>query len=288
MENYHKYLHISPQEEAWDFYVTTAGYNKTNKNDQYPDKKRHPQDHSFSWNKGRILDGYYIVFITSGQGIFESAETAPKIINEGSCFILFPGIWHRYKPDPKFGWEEYWVGFKGPYPEKIMNRFFSAGHPFVDTGFNKELLSAFVQLLKTISESQIGYQQIVSGITLQILGILNTTSIHEKLNSDPESVWVSKVMFKLQTALDRQVHMETLIAEFPVSYSKFRSSFKRLVGKSPNQYHLYLRLKKSAELLTNTTLTISEIAYQTGFESLYYFSRLFKKKYGVSPKQYRL
>lgn len=288
MENYHKYLHISPEEEAWDFYVTTAGYNKINKNDQYPDKKQHPQDHAFSWNKGRILDGYYIVFISNGQGVFESAQTAPKIINEGSCFILFPGIWHRYKPDPKFGWEEYWVGFKGQYPENVMNRFFNAAHPFVDTGFNSDLFSAFVHLLKTISESQIGYQQIISGITLQILGILNTIRINEKLNSDPESVWVSKVMFKLQTELDKQVNMEELVEEFPVSYSKFRSSFKRLVGKSPNQYHLYLRLKKAEELLTNTTLTVSEIAYQTGFESLYYFSRLFKKKYGVSPKQYRL
>jgi transcriptional regulator GlxA family with amidase domain len=56
---------------------------------------------------------------------------------------------------------------------------------------------------------------------------------------------------------------------------------------SPNQYLLKLRLDKVKELLSNTNLSISEITYQTGFESVSYLSKLFKKKDKVTPRDYR-
>lgn len=287
MNNYHKYLHIRDIDRDLGFYVTTVGYNKIDKHTQYPDVSQHPEDHVFSWNKGRILDGYYIVFITSGRGVFESANTAPRVIESGMCFLLFPGIWHRYKPDPAFGWEEYWVGFNGNYPQHVMNRLFDPRSPFIKTGLSKDIMAAFTQLLGTVSQAQMGYQQIIAGTTLQIIGLLNRINLTEKTDNDPESIWVSKAILTLQSELANPIRMEDLAAEFPISYSKFRKSFKRLTGKSPNQYHLDLRLDKAEELLKTTHLTVTEIGYHTGFDSPFYFSRLFKKKFGISPKTLR-
>ncbi|WP_257669778.1 helix-turn-helix domain-containing protein [Parapedobacter tibetensis] len=287
MDNYHKYLHVSDLDKDWQFYVNTVGYCKTNKNMHYPDMSKHPKDHVFSWNKGRILDGYYIVFITNGSGTFESAKTAPQQVEAGTCFILFPGIWHRYKPNPLVGWEEYWVGFNGAYPQHIMEKFFNRKNPFIKTGLNKDLLAAFTLLLGTVSQAQIGYPQLISGIALQVLGLLNNIRLADNINNDPESIWVSQAVFMLQNQLSNSVNMEELVEQFPISYSKFRKSFKRLTGKSPNQYHLDLRLDKAEELLKNTNLSVKEIGYHTGFDSPYYFSRAFKGKFGVSPKIFR-
>ncbi|MGK6350025.1 helix-turn-helix domain-containing protein [Parapedobacter sp. DT-150] len=287
MNNYHKYLHISDVDREFGFYVTTVGYSKIDKHAHYPDVTQHPADHVFSWNKGRILDGYYVVFITSGRGVFESAKTPPQTIETGTCFILFPGIWHRYKPNPAFGWEEYWVGFNGSFPRQVMDTFFHPENPFVETGLSKELMAAFIQLLNAVSQVQIGYQQIITGIVLQVIGLLNRVNLTAKNDNDPESIWVSKAIFKLQHELSNPIYMQDLVAEFPLSYSTFRKSFKRITGKSPNQYHLDLRLDKAEELLKSTSLTVQEIGYHTGFESPYYFSRLFKKKFGVSPKGFR-
>ena len=283
MENHHKYLHIRNIDRDLGFYINTVGYTKIEKHTRYPEIG-HPADHVFSWNKGRILDGYYVVFITGGRGLFESAKTPPQVIESGSCFLLFPGIWHRYKPDPKFGWEEYWVGFNGEYPRQVMGRLFHVETPFIKTGLSKDLLTAFTQLLGTVSQVEAGYQQVVAGITLQIIGLLNRINLTEKTDNDPASVWVSKAILKLQSELSNAVRMEDLIEEFPISYSSFRKSFKRITGESPNQYHLNLRLNKAEELLKTTTLTVTEIGYHTGFDSPFYFSRLFKKKFGVSPK----
>lgn len=288
MDNYFKYLNITPLEEKWGLYVTTVGYSKIKPNQTYPNNDQHPQNHSFNWNNGRILNGFYIIFISRGKGTFESAKTNPMAINAGTCFFLYPGIWHRYKPDKNSGWEEYWVGFNGVYATELMNKdFFSCKNPFINVGLNRELLNVFHHLLEIVRKSNAGYPQVIAGITLQIMGIVNSVSLYEYKENDPIHMLISKAKFLIQESLEKPIQMEQLVQELPMGYSSFRKAFKKETGESPNQYYLNLRLNRAKDLLLTTNLNINEIADQTGFESVFYFSKLFKKKNGISPKYYR-
>lgn len=288
MKNYHKYLTITKTEKDWNFYITTVGYSHTSPNEPYPPQKGHPSTHVFTWDKGRILNGYYLVFISRGQGIFESALTAPRIISEGTCFFLYPNIWHRYKPNITTGWEEYWVGFNGSYPDDIMSKnLFSPQNPFIEAGLNEHLLVLFQRLLESVQNATPGYHQIISGITLEILGLAHTISIFKKQSEDGDMLLIHKSMFLLRESLESPLDIQKLIQKLPMGYSKFRKLFKSETGYSPHQYHLNLRIDKAKELLQTTELNIKEIAYQTGFESEFYFSKLFRKKAGTSPTDYR-
>jgi signal transduction histidine kinase/DNA-binding response OmpR family regulator/ligand-binding sensor domain-containing protein len=62
---------------------------------------------------------------------------------------------------------------------------------------------------------------------------------------------------------------------------------KELTNMTPSELIRHLRLKRSAALLTTTSLSVSEIYYQTGFNNQSYFYREFKKMYGFSPMDYR-
>jgi AraC-like DNA-binding protein len=288
MNNFHKYLAITPLEEAWGFYLTTVGYSKTDPNQVYPCNTEHPLTHSFTWNKGRILNGYYLVFISKGKGVFESALSEPTVIKAGTCFFLFPGVWHRYRPDPESGWEEHWIGFKGSYPDQLMNEgFFSSDFPVVSPGINETLLTLIRKILDHVRSGTIGYHQVIPGIMLQILGLVHALSTNKGLNYDEDRQAVEKAKFFLRENLENSPDMPMLLKELPMSYSKFRKLFKEVTGESPNQYHLNLRLDKAKELLNTTNLNVTEVAYNLGFESVFYFSKLFKKKNGVSPKSYR-
>lgn len=75
--------------------------------------------------------------------------------------------------------------------------------------------------------------------------------------------------------------------ECGISERNFYSAFKKWSGKTPVDYRNEIRTTAAASLLTSTNLSVSEIAFKTGFEDPYYFSRVFKKKYGVSPAVYR-
>lgn len=289
MQNYQKYLNIGPAEINWGLYVNTIGFAKVAARKIYPDNKAHPTDHSFTWNNGRILNGYYIVFITKGAGILESAKTKGYNIKAGTCFLLFPGIWHRYKPDPQSGWEEYWVGFNGKNIDELMRSgLFNPENPFIDIGLNEEVLHLFHQMIDSVKTGKIGYRQIIPGIILQMLGLLNAISKFQNDTGSKNEKLVSKAKFLLQESIEKPISLEDISRELPMGYSSFRKIFKEITGLSPNQYQLELRLEKAKTLLNTTNLTIKEVAYQTGFESIFYFSRMFKKKNNIPPKDFRI
>ena len=106
MKNFNKYLNISELEVNWGFYVTGTGFSKIDIYQSYPDNAHHPKTHTFNWDKGRILNDYYLIFVPDGKGVFEMAGLPSFNISAGDCFILYPGVWHRYKPDPNVGWIE--------------------------------------------------------------------------------------------------------------------------------------------------------------------------------------
>ena len=64
-------------------------------------------------------------------------------------------------------------------------------------------------------------------------------------------------------------------------------AFKRATGMPFVQYLKHYRLEKAAALLRETDRTILEIAMETGFDNLSYFTRSFKEKYGISPGKFR-
>ena len=74
----------------------------------------------------------------------------------------------------------------------------------------------------------------------------------------------------------------------PLGYSKSQLYRKMifLFGKSPNAFIKEYRLNKALELLTRRTENISEIAYETGFNSPSYFSKCFQKRYDLVPSDY--
>jgi AraC-like DNA-binding protein len=288
MKYFYKYLPVTETEKKWGFYITSAGYNHINPKEIYPSSGGHPSTHVFTWNKGRILDGYYLVFIGGGEGIFESAVTTPHMITAGNCFFLFPDVGHRYKPNLNTGWEEYWIGFNGTYPRDLMSKdFFTPQNPFVEMGLHEPLLILFRRLLETVQTGSPGYHQIISGVALEILGLVFSVSMYREQKEDLANQLVEKAMFILRESLEEPVNVQQMARELPMGYSKFRKEFKRVVGLSPHEYHLMLRLEKAKELLLSTNLNINEIAYQTGFDSVFYFSRLFKKKTGQPPTFYR-
>lgn len=84
-----------------------------------------------------------------------------------------------------------------------------------------------------------------------------------------------------------QFTTETLCRITNLSASSLRRRFKQHTGKSPGAFIQDLRLMVAARRLLVTDERISDIAYQVGFEDPNYFSRMFRKNFGVSPQAYR-
>ncbi|MCE5266459.1 MAG: AraC family ligand binding domain-containing protein [Planctomycetaceae bacterium] len=93
-QEYFRYLPVSERDVQWDLYVTGAGRSSVPPGSRYP-RSVHPQLYQFAWDRGRVLPEYQTLYITRGQGIFESKPTGRREIKTGSVLLLFPGVWHR-------------------------------------------------------------------------------------------------------------------------------------------------------------------------------------------------
>ena len=112
--DYFHYLPENPLCASWGCTATALGRTRIQPGSAYP-PQRHPDAHHFTWESGRILESFQVVYISSGQGTFESARTpGPQPVKGGSLLVLFPGVWHRYAPDPAVGWVEQWLEYRSP------------------------------------------------------------------------------------------------------------------------------------------------------------------------------
>ena len=120
-----KHLQISPKDKSWGLAVTTAGYQHVSPEDASY-LSLHPDGYPFPEDGRRVLNEYQLVYITRGSGYFESASCSRTKIEAGTMFMLFPGEWHTFSPDPTTGWDDHWVGFNGSIiDDKIKTGFFT-------------------------------------------------------------------------------------------------------------------------------------------------------------------
>ncbi len=111
--------------------------------------------------------------------------------------------------------------------------------------------------------------------------------MHDKFRKDPLHIKYKKIM-KGITFLEQNyindVPTQTLATMCSLSGSQFRRLFKIYAGMSPVEYRNKLRLDKAHALLNDNMCNVTEAAYMVGFNDLYYFSKLFKKYTGSTPK----
>ncbi len=293
MNVYRKYFNdeqlteLAESEPSWGVNVITVGHYVHEPHKKYPDPK-HPASHYFNWERGRRLKEFQMVYISNGKGVFEMENVDPIVVEGGTLFLLFPDVWHRYKPLENTGWEEFWVGFDGHYAEYLMRQdCFDAQNPVLNMGFNTEFLNIFIRLIDTVKYEGIAYTQISSCLVIQLLGLVYASALMTEKSRTRQEQIIRAVRYKIHQNWSDNLDLEKLASEQNVSYVWFRKAFKDVMGISPGQYHLNLKIEKAAQMLKETTLLVAEVANQAGFESEFYFSRIFKKKMNVKPSDYR-
>jgi transcriptional regulator GlxA family with amidase domain len=87
--------------------------------------------------------------------------------------------------------------------------------------------------------------------------------------------------------LPEKMRLKEIAKYAALSQFHFNRVFKRFMNKTPFEYVTERRIRRAKSLLKETSLNVTEISLQVGFESVQSFSNLFKKKVGLSPSKYR-
>lgn len=286
MASYARYLPPDPVALAWGLHVVDAGFTDIPGGSSYPPQP-HPDGYMFSWGRGRSLDEYQMVYIIRGRGVFESHATGHVKIEAGDVFLLFPGVWHRYRPSKSTGWDENWIGFDGAYARKLMPHFFSPDEPVWHSGYDEELLRLIRSVTDLMQTVPPGARGMMAGNTISALARVRALVMRR---GGVDVHYERKIHEACCIILERateEVDLPALARQIGYSYSHFRAIFKRQTGMSPHQYQIQIRINRAREFLTSSDQSVTEIAERLGFCSVSYFSRLFKEWVGDSPHRYR-
>lgn len=283
-----KYLVVNPRDVQWGLTVSTVGYEEIGVADTYP-TRGHADGYYFDIDKGRVLNEYQLLYITEGEGIFNSAHAKDIPLKAGNLFLLFPGEWHTYHPTGKNGWKSYWIGFKGKnVDDRVKAGFLSVYKPIYHVGFSADIIRLYEEAYKRAQEEASYSQQILAGIVNHLVGLMYALERSMELSKDHTRVdMINLARLRIRESLEVDLTIQQVAEELGVSYSNFRKLFKEFTGISPALYQQDLRLQRAKELLATTTLSIKEIAYRLRFDSPDYFSSKFKIKTGKKPSEFR-
>jgi len=282
-----RYLPVHDQDENWSLMVKTAGFQSVLPDSIYP-TRGHTREYTFNFQRGRVLDEFQMIYITKGSGTFESASCKNILIGEGTVFFLFPGEWHRFRPEQPTGWDSYWVGFKGKFADNLLdNGYLSVNKPVVRIGYNEEIVGLFQRVLEAGNEERSGYQQYISGIVIHLLGYIYFRMKDNHYEDKAIVQKIDKARLYIRERVNTVISPETIAKELNMTYSWFRRLFKQYTGLSPAQYIIKLRLQRAKELLSTTTRPVKEIAVIMNYESVDYFSTQFRRQAKMTPTQYR-
>jgi AraC-like DNA-binding protein len=287
MNNYFNYLPSDIENENWGLCVLNAGFTHIGSSCSYPPYV-HPDEYNFKWKTGRILKEYQLIYVTKGEGIFESDSFNQAVVKPGTIILLFPGEKHRYMPRKETGWNEYWIGFKGKIMDDLVKRkVFKPEQPFINLGYNEQAFILLNSIIAKTTDEDMGYQPQISGATLHLLGYIHSVNKEVYTQAEEKNIIIEKAKILFRSHVTASFSPEQAAHELTVGYSYFRKLFKSCTGISPGQYYIQLKIEKAKELLYEHKIPIKEIAYQLNFESYFYFSKLFKEKTGFTPSAFR-
>jgi AraC-like DNA-binding protein len=159
--------------------------------------------------------------------------------------------------------------------------------------FPMEAIMIVYPLLDTLSFEEEGFYAVIKFLTvLYELSLFDNThtlasSSFANIDDSADSRRVLKVYEYVNANYKETIRLKDLadlVGMSPVALSRF---FKLRSGKTVSEYIIEIRLGHAARLLVDTTNSIAEICYDCGFNNLSNFNRIFKKKKGCTPKEFR-
>lgn len=224
------------------------------------------------------FDSILITYIIRGSFTFLSNEKeCTAHANETAIVNCFAP--HVYYTNDSF--EAYWIHINGGATAEMYEGLIQRRGNVIPSNKQTEAqIKALYDLIKN------GEMCSDSTMSLKIYALL-TGLFDDSEEKNASGGAVANAIDFLTAHYNKPLSVRDIATVTHMSDSQFSRIFKKQTGSSPYDFLLHIRLTKAKELLKNTNLPISEIAYRTGFSSDSNFICFFKQQEGISPLKFR-
>ena len=255
------------------FLITDIGY--------YPNANNH--------YRKRLLGAkeYIFAYCTDGSGKLRYQGRTRDIL-PNTFFIIPKNEKHEYWADNANPWSIYWMHFDGTAAKHLYDRYAKHADVGALIPFKKEKIDSFNQIFEIFKSDYVPTGMEYANILgLNFLSSFIYNNIEMGFGDASPSNVIDEIIVFLSENLDKSFKAEDISKKFNYSSSYLFSLFKQKTGYSLIHFFNLKKVQKACEYLSYTDLSIKEIAFLLGFQDPLYFSRLFKKYMGSSPKAYK-
>jgi len=260
--------------------------------------KRSHSAQSITWHHHQ---GYELIFMLEGAAAYEFRQRTALEVPGGHFLVIPPEAVHRgvhdvrtpsticgllFDPDCRGGWRN--TPLAKEELRWISKRLAQSGA--VVCPFGQDLKGPLARLMQE-QRAFIANRQdhlVKASLRLWACAVLLGT-VRELTTPRPASpaVLVVAAQEYLKQHLAEPIRMTDLIKHIGLGRSRLFESFRSITGLTPNDYLLRLRVKQAQELLAQSRQSLTDIALATGFSSSQYFSNVFRKYTGQTPREFR-
>lgn len=220
------------------------------------------------------------LFITyEGKGTLTVIDNNYEL-HAGTFFFVQKDISSMYKCKNE-DWKFYFLDFSSiGIPGSLQLPIFKV----VSTGKIAEALQLCERLIDILIAQPLGYEY-SANILLQEIFLLFARE--QSVSANSRHTEINKILIYIHRNMDKQIRIEDLIELSGLSRTSFFTRFRSTTGLSPSNYMLKLKLESAKVSLETTNLTVKEIAANLNFYDEFHFSKLYKKNFGMSPRESR-
>ena len=235
----------------------------------------------------QLPDENLLLYCVSGRGVVRTEDWQGKV-SAGQVIILPQGLAHEYRAHPKDPWTLYWVHFQGTNTG-IFSQFlgYREGLPVLDAGISTGLIAGFGSLMEVRHTGYSDRAFINAANHLRFLFTQMAMEIRATQARGQHNFNLEKLQGYMREHLNQSITLDTLAALANMSKYHFSGKYKKLTGYSPIKHFLNMKMEHACHLLDSSNLSVKAIAAELGFDDQLYFSRLFSRTIGQSPRAYR-
>lgn len=238
----------------------------------------------------RLFEHYLLVFVLNGKGHLETASRQKKTLHPGDLFVLYPGERHHYYADSKSPWEIMWIAFDGTLADPLLNDVGLTRDSSILRNTLTHSIRRTVQIIiNSLGDTEDVNRLCATGQLYILFAYLKQLSdVHQQRKEvlrQESSIWKAIRFIEQYYYLDLDV--DVLCNHVSYSRSYLSRTFKAETNMTIPEYVNRIRIQNSMNLLTTTKMSVKEIAISVGIKDSFYFSKLFKKITGETPREYR-
>lgn len=235
--------------------------------------------------KLNAYDHYIIHYILTGCGTYFT-PSASYSVAKGEMFLIRPSESVHYQADYSMPWTYYWVGFNGTQVPKILNQCGFSDSILTRSYHCDDQLKKIMHKLAYPQCNGISREYELLGNLYHMFSLLNNAYAPEPLSKSAQYI-NSAIEFIYTNYSYSDLKVSDVANYVGIERSYLYRIFYEHLHMSVQNFILELRLKKAQNLLQYSDTPIGVIAFNCGFDNQSYFSTIFKRKFHLSPMQYR-